>query len=302
MQTFFASGKIMLTGEYAVLFGAPALAIPTKLGQQMQVTSHPQGLKWKSRDPNGVWFEGEWNTEGKLLSTSNKDVAKRLKHLLDTAQALNPNWQPYAADVLCTLAFPTNWGLGSSSTLIALVAQWAQVDPMTLFFKSWQGSGYDVAVASANTAIVYQKTADNKARWTKINVSPPSPKQWFFVHQNIKQSTYSEINRIAEKELPESLIEDIETINQELLRAQTDDEFEAALQHHERIISTFIGKPMLSEQFAEQQIKAKSLGAWGGDFFLSRLNKHQVKALKTLGYKTIIPWTSFIRSHSSKTT
>lgn len=292
----------MLTGEYAVLFGAPALAIPTKLGQQMEVTSHPQGLKWSSRDPDGVWFEGEWNTEGQLLSTSNKDVAKRLKHLLDTAQRLNPNWQPYEADVQCTLAFPTNWGLGSSSTLIALVAQWAQVDPMTLFFQSWQGSGYDVAVASTNMAIVYQKTRENKANWKKINVSPPSPEQWFFVHQNIKQSTYSEINRIAEKELPESLIEDIKAINHQLLRAQTDDEFEATLQHHERIISNFIGKPMLSEQFAEQQIKAKSLGAWGGDFFLSRLNEHQVKALKTLGYKTIIPWTSFIRSQSSRTT
>ncbi len=284
----------MLTGEYAVLFGAPALALPTKLGQKMQVNPYVQGLKWSSQDPDGIWFKGEWSKDGQLLSTSNDGVAERLKQLLDTAQSINPNWQPYAADVHCILEFPTNWGLGSSSTLIALVAQWAQVDPLTLFFQSWKGSGYDVAVACANSAIVYQKTAENKAHWTKIDVSPPSPDQWYFVHQNVKQSTYNEISRISDRTFPESLIKDIEAINHRLLKAKTDDEFESALQHHETIISNFIGKPMVSEHFAKHHIKAKSLGAWGGDFLLSRLNNDHIMTLKKLGYDTIIPWVSFI--------
>lgn len=286
----------MLTGEYAVLFGAPALALPTKLGQNMQVALNSSGLNWTSDDPEGTWFTGKWDSEGQLQVTSNEDTAKRLKHLLDVAQSLNPNWHPYKANVHCTLEFPTNWGLGSSSTLIALVAQWAEVDPLTLFFKSWKGSGYDVAVASAHSAIIYKKTGESKAHWTKTIISPPSPEQWFFVHQNVKQSTYDEINRISERPLPNSLIDDIEAINQQLLSAESDDDFEEALQQHEIIISQFIGKPMLSEHFNKHQIKAKSLGAWGGDFFLSRLNDLQIETLNALGYNTIIPWSSFIRS------
>ena len=34
---FFAHGKLLLTAEYAVLGGAKALAVPTKLGQSLEV-------------------------------------------------------------------------------------------------------------------------------------------------------------------------------------------------------------------------------------------------------------------------
>ncbi len=36
-KTFKANGKLMLTGEYFVLHGAKALALPVNKGQQMQV-------------------------------------------------------------------------------------------------------------------------------------------------------------------------------------------------------------------------------------------------------------------------
>jgi mevalonate kinase len=38
MQQFYAPGKLLITGEYAVLDGAWALALPTRLGQTLTVT------------------------------------------------------------------------------------------------------------------------------------------------------------------------------------------------------------------------------------------------------------------------
>ena len=55
---FYAKGKILLTAEYAVLGGAKALALPTKLGQSLEVIKTSTGkLEWKSIDVNGkVWY------------------------------------------------------------------------------------------------------------------------------------------------------------------------------------------------------------------------------------------------------
>ena len=37
MHKFYSHGKLLLTAEYAVLDGAKALALPTKLGQSLEV-------------------------------------------------------------------------------------------------------------------------------------------------------------------------------------------------------------------------------------------------------------------------
>ena len=36
-QTFYSNGKLLITGEYVVLDGAKALALPTKFGQSLLV-------------------------------------------------------------------------------------------------------------------------------------------------------------------------------------------------------------------------------------------------------------------------
>ena len=42
MQKFYSHGKLLITSEYAVLDGAKALAVPTKLGQSLKVKSIEQ--------------------------------------------------------------------------------------------------------------------------------------------------------------------------------------------------------------------------------------------------------------------
>ncbi|MEQ3661167.1 MAG: GHMP kinase, partial [Flavobacterium sp.] len=38
-QTYYSNGKLLLTGEYVVLDGAKALAVPTKFGQSLSIES-----------------------------------------------------------------------------------------------------------------------------------------------------------------------------------------------------------------------------------------------------------------------
>ena len=58
-QNFYSNGKLLLTGEYVVLDGAKALAVPTKFGQSLKIKqgSNKQ-FKWTSFDVDkSIWFE-----------------------------------------------------------------------------------------------------------------------------------------------------------------------------------------------------------------------------------------------------
>ncbi len=291
MAEYRAPGKIMLTGEYAVLQGATALAFPTKLGQRMQVQQSIDGLRWTSSDPNGEWFSARWDRKGQFLESTDRDVANRLIRLLLTAKELNNTFQPFAFDVVCSLEFPTNWGLGSSSTLIALVAEWADVDAMELFRKSWKGSGYDVAVALENAPIAFRINQNNNAEWHPISFCPPTPSEWYFVHQNKKQSTYSEIERVKHKHLDVKTHQMLDDINKVVLSRPSCSELIEALSKHEAIMSDFIGKPRMKTQL-NTSLFIKSLGAWGGDFLL--VHSKNKETVNQLGFNQIFSWENFI--------
>ena len=51
MKSFYSNGKLLLTGEYAVLDGAKSLAIPVKYGQSLTaVETKTKTISWKSLD------------------------------------------------------------------------------------------------------------------------------------------------------------------------------------------------------------------------------------------------------------
>ena len=62
MKSFYSNGKLLLTGEYVVLDGAIALAVPSIYGQSLAIKKGEVGkLKWTSLDENGtIWFEAEF--------------------------------------------------------------------------------------------------------------------------------------------------------------------------------------------------------------------------------------------------
>ena len=153
MTNFHANGKLLLTGEYFILDGAVGLALPTKFGQSLTVEpSTEKGIFWKSIDnENKVWFEAKFNEQLEIIETTNDEVAKTLQSILQKSQIPNLKSQ-----ITTKLDFPNNWGLGSSSTLISLVAQWTKTDPYALLEKTFGGSGYDIACATAKSAITFQ--------------------------------------------------------------------------------------------------------------------------------------------------
>ena len=57
--TFYSNGKLFISGEYLVLDGADAFALPTKFGQNLVVEpGENQNIEWKSYDyDNQLWFE-----------------------------------------------------------------------------------------------------------------------------------------------------------------------------------------------------------------------------------------------------
>jgi len=95
-QTFYSNGKLLLTGEYLVLDGAKALALPTKMGQNLQVVTHNKPIiSWKSFDADGsVWFEDEVELD-KIINykeTSESSVKNTLLTILHHAHLLQPNF------------------------------------------------------------------------------------------------------------------------------------------------------------------------------------------------------------------
>ena len=89
---FKSNGKILLCSEYLVLEGAKAIALPSKLTQDLQVTKcQNEIIEWQSFDENNdLWFEEKFYFSGSDLkydSKKNKTSEKILllfKYLLKT--------------------------------------------------------------------------------------------------------------------------------------------------------------------------------------------------------------------------
>ena len=163
-QSFYSHGKLLLSSEYFVLDGALALALPTKYGQSLEVSykkSYDTCLCWTSVNADGeTWFDVKlnlWNfdlKDGELT----KEV-EILQSLLRTVRKLNSHFlreENNIINVKTYLEFPLNWGLGSSSTLIYNIAQWAHVSPFDLLKETFGGSGYDIACAQSEGPILYE--------------------------------------------------------------------------------------------------------------------------------------------------
>ena len=162
MEKFRANGKFLLTGEYLVLQGALALALPLKLGQTLEVNAleiNNGVLHWDAFTPKGFWFSAMLNKSDLTVRASDDmEKAEMLSKIFQTIKSLNPNVLHGNNDYSFTthLEFDKDWGLGSSSTLISCLSQWANVDPYEVLKRTMGGSGYDIACATATKPIIYR--------------------------------------------------------------------------------------------------------------------------------------------------
>ncbi|KAF0196868.1 MAG: hypothetical protein FD166_2146 [Bacteroidetes bacterium] len=303
--SFHANGKILLTGEYLVLKGAEALAVPLVVGQGMIIEKGGKSnlLSWSAGDTEGTWFEGEYRLPDlELVFATDRNVAGRLKGILLAARDLNPVFlrDNSGLKVVTRLEFNRNWGFGSSSTLTSLVAQWASIDPMNLHRLISKGSGYDVACSMTDNAIIFS-LKDGNPKIAGVDFNPPFDHLMQLIYLDSKQDSDLEVEafrKMAERDLSGE-IRRISEISLLLSTVKDTETFIALLLEHEEIIGKVLGRETVKNRlFPDFEGVVKSLGAWGGDFVLAisaRGSAYTAEYFRKKSLGVVIPYSSLAR-------
>lgn len=298
--TFYSNGKLLISGEYLVLDGATAFALSTKSGQDLVVEEGSnQTIEWKSYDyDNHLWFE-DVIAFSEIINKNvpeSETVKTTLINILHEAYILNPDFinQSNGFKVSTHLTFPRKWGLGTSSTLINNVAQWAKINAFILLNKSFGGSGYDIACAQNDTPILYE--VENNAVEPVI-FNPDFKGNIYFLYLNKKQNSKTAIKAYynnRNEHLAENVAEN-NKITDAILNAKTLKEFALAVEKHEIHLSNILETRTIKEiAFSDFNGVIKSLGAWGGDFVMV-ISKEDPKAyFASKGYETILTYDEMI--------
>ncbi len=275
--TFYGHGKLLLTSEYFVMDGALALAIPTTVGQSMKIKhkrSDNPALLWRSLDASGkAWFETSYNFwHFENLKKHDDAVQTFLKEILLQVRKQNPHFHRDEVDVIVEtqLEFPIEWGLGSSSSLIYNVAQWAYISPFELLEKTCGGSGYDIACAQSMGPIHFKKEK-NLPQWSTVNFNPPFMDNLSFVYLGRKQKTQEGVKHYLEQKIDnkQKIIDELTLLTKEFSNTQNLETFNKLIIEHEEIISSKLNLEKVKDKyFKDYWGEVKSLGAWGGDFAL----------------------------------
>jgi mevalonate kinase len=319
-QHLFANGKLLLTAEYAVLDGATALALPTKFGQSLDITpSLSTDLVWTSYDADGKkWFSASFDfdtficktTSDVAISTMLEKIFAAALHLkYDNSVAKNRGFTPpqyltpFNAET--RLTFPKNWGLGTSSTLIANLAQVFNVNPYALLAATFGGSGYDIACATADSPLLFRREGDTIFS-EKITFAPTFSENLYFVYLGKKQDSREGIERYKNKQKSAknavytegSFLKELSELTTAFLAATDLKTFEKALIQHENLIASLIELPRAKTlYFADYWGEIKSLGAWGGDFVLATSDRNSVETKKyftSKGFDTVLTFSDMI--------
>ena len=304
IKSFYGRGKLLLTGEYFVLDGAQGIALPTKMGQSLTVhhkkNSESPRLYWESLDDQKhCWFRGQFElSQLDLVDTDPSPEALYLQKLLRQSRRQNELFLNLQNDVRVEthLEFPRQWGLGSSSTLISLIAKWAQIQPLELAFNTTSGSGYDIACAQADGPILYRRPD-----WKEIPFDPPFKKNLFIVPLGKKCSSARSIEhykRLAP--FSAKIIEEANRLTNALLSATDLTKFQQILSTCESFVARHLRlTPIKNRLFPDFDGIIKSLGGWGGDCVLavsSRSRQDTARYFAGRGYPHCIPWQEMIFS------
>lgn len=301
-KEFYSNGKLLITGEYLVLDGANAFALPTKFGQNLLVEkNNNQEIHWTSFDSDGsVWFEDTFSVSEitNTINSETESIKTTLLSILHEAYLLNSDFinQGEGYKITTQLSFPKKWGLGTSSTLINNIAQWFQIDAFTLLKNSFGGSGYDIACAQNNTPILFHLEKE-KPFVEKITFNPKFSEFIYFVYLNKKQSSKSAIASYYNNKHT-NLSQNIITTNkitQSILNALTLEAFAIAIEKHEAQMSSILEMQTVKEAlFNDFNGVIKSLGAWGGDFVLVISKENPTVYFASKGFETILTYNEMI--------
>lgn len=297
IAAFHSNGKLLITGEYLVLDGALAMAVPTKYGQRLEVSLHDSfsGIRWEAKVLNKGWLQVNFGSRlFNIIHTNDQKLAQHLKGILKKAfEIANISVDNQKGIKIRTnLDFDKNWGLGSSSTLFSNIGYWLNVNPHELARQTSNGSGVDVAAARSNQPIFYQ-LVDGEPKVTKVNFEPLFKKNLYFVHLGNKQNSAASVEEYRKKVKANSnLIEEVSLLSEVISKTKSLVDFDRAINEHEKIIASLLNVPRIKDEyFSDFKGEIKSLGAWGGDFILATYDGDEMSLRKYFhnkGNKTIL--------------
>ncbi len=296
----YYNAKLLLTAEYLVLNGAKALAVPLRFGQRLNVAENQQGfISWLSIAHDGSsWFSGKYDLKDfKIIESNNPGIAIHPQRLLRAAHKLNPLFSETSSGchVISTLNYPLLWGLGSSSTLIAAIAGWAEIDPFILHFEVSKGSGYDIACALSEGPLVYE-LREKKPQFVRVPFSPAFADKIYFVYQGGKQDSAEGIQKYRNRNTTpdENSVITASLLTERMLNASNLSDFENILREHESLISSLLETPSIRQTlFSDLPGEVKSLGAWGGDFCMITWRDNPALLSTYLKSKGLETWFNF---------
>jgi mevalonate kinase len=323
-NSFYANGKLLLTAEYAVLDGAKALALPTRLGQSLQFgLSDDENGHWKSYDADGsLWFEADFSTKNyEILKTNDAAIAQNLVKILQTCRQLKaethptdiqnqksgiftpPQYKPLS--VTTHLTFPRQWGLGTSSTLIFSLANLFKINAFDLLEHTFGGSGYDLACAGVDQSLVFWRD-NQQPHFELVDFHPPFADQLFFIYLGKKQNSREGIARYRQKkqalttrDTPPQYLAHFSALTNAFLTCEKLEDFDNLIIEHENLVSELVELPRAqSLYFNDFWGQTKSLGAWGGDFVLATSNRPVLETtayFQQKGFKTVLTYAELIK-------
>jgi mevalonate kinase len=298
MNKYYSHGKLLLSGEYMVLRGAEALAIPTKMGQFLEFKPNDSKiLKWESWDhKNHLWFSASLDiSDFSISKTNDTKIASRLVQILKAVRTQNNQFlKETGGRVKTHLEFDRHWGLGTSSTLVSNLALWSQTNPYGLLKNSFGGSGYDIACATAKSPLIYQKIPTTPYVET-CEFDPPFKSNLYFVYLNQKKNSREAIAQFKKQNISEEQITYASRLTRAIIKTNTLGEFEQILYEHEGFIAKILGAhPVKEKQFPDFQGAIKSLGAWGGDFILATGDNYTPRYFKNKGFNVVISYKEMV--------
>ena len=295
----FSYGKLLLTGEFLILKGAKGLSLPVKFGQHMKIIpTKTEQLEWIGLERDGKeWLHVTMKKDlSEILASVPDNAGNEILQILRIVKEMRPELFKRGYKIITKFDFEKNWGLGTSSSLIANLSKWAQINPFALLDKTFNGSGYDVITSLAGKPLVFQRTGIGRV-WQFTEFNPPFRKKLYFIHLNKKQPTVPIVNKFKKITPPEKAVQRISEITDAVLHTTDEKEFAALIEEHEQIIGKILRKKPVKERlFADFNGSVKSLGAWGGDMILALGDKKTPSYFKNKGYKTVFRFDELIRN------
>jgi mevalonate kinase len=285
MQSFYAPGKVILAGEYAVLHGFEALALPVNKGQWLDT--------WIYQTPhNGADFfrysaldhlEKPWLTLELEINDIRNGEIKQNEHppethfLLQILQKVPADFwkQGYSLRFESRLEFDRLHGLGSSSTFLTLLCNYFGLDPHTIQREIFGGSGYDVAIAQVQKSLVFW-LANQESNFRPWHLNSELTNGWNIVFLgekvNSRESTIKIKSNMEMVAKDENYRQQISKILAVIRDAQDIPTLETGLEMYQLFLSQLLNLPSVYAHFNIKPVSrglGKWLGAWGGDMLLA---------------------------------